>query len=76
MSFVSTDSKAKNDQKNQEDPPFKEMGFTSEVIIPDECSVSKLPPQTKQPSPVVKPEDSQGKTPKKSSKQALRRSSE
>ncbi|KAJ0232364.1 putative RNA polymerase II subunit B1 CTD phosphatase RPAP2 [Hirschfeldia incana] len=60
------DSKAKNKQKKQEDPPSNEMGFTSEVIIPDEFSVSKLPPQTKQPSPVVKPEDGQGKTPKKS----------
>uniref|UniRef100_M4DVL3 RNA polymerase II subunit B1 CTD phosphatase RPAP2 homolog n=2 Tax=Brassica campestris TaxID=3711 RepID=M4DVL3_BRACM len=60
------DSKAKNDQKKQEDPPFNEMGFTSEVIIPDECSVSKVPPQTKQTPPVVKPEDGQGKTPKKS----------
>ncbi|KAG2242190.1 hypothetical protein Bca52824_095970 [Brassica carinata] len=60
------DSKAKNNQKKQEDPPFNEMGFTSEVIIPDECSVSKVPPQTKQTPPVVKPEDGQGKTPKKS----------
>uniref|UniRef100_A0A0D3AXD9 RNA polymerase II subunit B1 CTD phosphatase RPAP2 homolog n=1 Tax=Brassica oleracea var. oleracea TaxID=109376 RepID=A0A0D3AXD9_BRAOL len=64
------DSKAKNNQKKQEDPPFNEMGFTSEVIIPDECSVSKVPPQTKQTPPVVKPEDGQGKTPKKSSKHA------
>ncbi|CDY25002.1 BnaC02g40060D [Brassica napus] len=61
------DSKAKNNQKKQADPPFNEMGFTSEVIIPDECSVSKIPPQTKQTPPVVKPEDGQGKTPKKSS---------
>ncbi|CAF1920933.1 unnamed protein product [Brassica napus] len=60
------DSKAKNNQKKQADPPFNEMGFTSEVIIPDECSVSKIPPQTKQTPPVVKPEDGQGKTPKKS----------
>lgn len=67
--LVLTDSKAKNNkQKKQEGPPFNEMGFTSEVIVPDECSVSKVPPQTKQTSPVVKPVDDQGKTPKKSSK--------
>ncbi|KAL0792424.1 hypothetical protein Bca101_063801 [Brassica carinata] len=35
------DSKAKNvKQKKQEDPAFNEMGFTSTVIVPDECSVS------------------------------------
>ncbi|KAH0899965.1 hypothetical protein HID58_049533 [Brassica napus] len=61
-----SNSKAKNNQKKQADPPFNEMGFTSEVIIPDDCSVSKVPPQTKQTPPVVKPEDGQGKTPKKS----------
>lgn len=34
-------SKAKNNkQKKQEDPGFNEMGFTSAVIVPDECSVS------------------------------------
>nr|VDD26455.1 unnamed protein product [Brassica oleracea] len=63
---LSPNSKAKNKQKKQEDPPFDEMGFTSTVIVPDEPSVSKLTPQTKQPSPpVVKPEDGEGKTPKK-----------
>lgn len=34
------DSKAKSKEKKQEDPPFKEMDFTSTVIVPDECSVS------------------------------------
>ncbi|KAF3535878.1 hypothetical protein F2Q69_00024628 [Brassica cretica] len=75
MGFTSTvivpdepNSKAKNEQKKQEDLPFNEMDFTSTVIVPDEPSVSKLTPQTKQPSPpVVKPEDGEGKTPKKSS---------
>ena len=72
--LILTDSKAKNKQKKQEDPPFDEMGFTSTVIVPDEPSVSKLTPQTKQPSPpVVKPEDGEGKTPKKI-ELALRRS--
>ncbi|KAF8084508.1 hypothetical protein N665_0715s0014 [Sinapis alba] len=33
-------SKAKNKQKKQENPPLNEMGFTSTVIVPDECSVS------------------------------------
>ncbi|CAN7125495.1 unnamed protein product [Brassica rapa subsp. narinosa] len=35
----SKESKAKNKQKKQEEPPFNEMGFTSTVIVPDECSV-------------------------------------
>lgn len=36
-----TDAKAtKNKHKKQEEPPFNEMGFTSTVIVPDECSVS------------------------------------
>ena len=34
-----TESKAKNKQKKQEDPSFNETGFTSTVIVPDECSV-------------------------------------
>ncbi|CAH8348397.1 unnamed protein product [Eruca vesicaria subsp. sativa] len=42
------DSKAKNKQKKQEDPSFSEMGFTSTVIIPEECSVNNC--KTKQDS--------------------------
>ncbi|CAH8382077.1 unnamed protein product [Eruca vesicaria subsp. sativa] len=61
------DSKVtKNNQKKQENPPVNEMEFTSTVIIPEECRVSKVQPQTKKPSPVVKPEDGQGKAPNKS----------
>uniref|UniRef100_A0A1J3CZX4 RNA polymerase II subunit B1 CTD phosphatase RPAP2 homolog n=1 Tax=Noccaea caerulescens TaxID=107243 RepID=A0A1J3CZX4_NOCCA len=57
------DSKAtqKNKEKS-EDRPFSEMDFTSEVIISDEYSVTKLPPQTKQASPIGESEDGKGKT--------------
>lgn len=63
ISLVLADSKAtQNNQERNEDPPFNEMDFTSTVIISDEFSVSKLPPQTKQASPVGESDDGKGKT--------------
>ncbi|CAH2044497.1 unnamed protein product [Thlaspi arvense] len=56
------DSKAtQSNQEKKENPPFSEMDFTSTVIISDDFSVSKLPPQTKQPSLIGESEDSKGK---------------
>ncbi|KAF3539691.1 hypothetical protein F2Q69_00024935 [Brassica cretica] len=48
----SKESKAKNKQKKQEEPSFNEMGFTSTVIVPDECSVSSY--NSKQDSKATK----------------------
>lgn len=61
--MVLADSKAaqKNKEKS-EDRPFSEMDFTSQVIISDEYSVTKLPPQTEQASPIGESEDGKGKT--------------
>lgn len=57
-----TQSSIQEKKKHEEDLPFSEMDFTSTVIFPDEYSVSKLPPQTKQASLVKESEDSEGKT--------------
>ncbi|XP_010493937.1 PREDICTED: putative RNA polymerase II subunit B1 CTD phosphatase RPAP2 homolog [Camelina sativa] len=58
-----SDSKAtQKNQEKHENPPFSEMDFTSTVIMPDEYSVSKLLPQTKQASPVGESDDGKGKT--------------
>ncbi|XP_023636708.1 putative RNA polymerase II subunit B1 CTD phosphatase RPAP2 homolog isoform X2 [Capsella rubella] len=51
-----------SNQEKHKDPPFSEMDFTSTVIMPDEYSVSKLPLQTKQASPVGVSDDGKGKT--------------
>ncbi|KAL1212756.1 putative RNA polymerase II subunit B1 CTD phosphatase RPAP2 [Cardamine amara subsp. amara] len=58
------DSKAiqSNKEKKHEDSGFSEMDFTSTVIFPDEYSVSKLPLQTKEASPVKESEDGKGIT--------------
>lgn len=63
ISLVLADSKAtQSNQEKHEDPPFSEMDFTSTVIMPDEYSVSKLPLQTKQASPVGESDGGKGKT--------------
>ncbi|CAH8367646.1 unnamed protein product [Eruca vesicaria subsp. sativa] len=49
-----------NSPKKHEEPSFGEIGFSSAVIVSNECSVLKLPPQRKHTSPIGESEKGDG----------------